>query len=182
MVGLSIVRSRVRLPNKFKKWFMLQFWRIQQVAQILTLVLLGVTDSILLWGKIQWRGGIISNPYVGPMIILLSIALVIWFFAIFWDLRLKMWREQTSVLIEKNPYMKERMAPKEIAIYAMTWIPVMEHLGKDDPVLKVYADELKDWLKREMKEDKLAPRDLEDILRHMGSERKDLFGLHDKQA
>ena len=168
------------MPSKTKKWFMLQLWRVQQVSQILTLALLGITDSILLWGKMQWRGGMISNPYLGPAIILLSIGLVIWAFAIYWDLRLKMWREQTSVLVEKNPYLKEKMAPKEIAVYAMTWVPMLEHLGKSDPVLKGYANDLKDWLKRELKEEELTSKDLEDILRHMGKERKDLFGLEDK--
>jgi len=165
-----------------KKWFMLQVWRLQQVAQLLTLALLALNLSLQMYGYIKWRGAFFATPYTGVLFILLILAALIWGFAVIWDLRLKMWREQISVLIEKNPYMKERMAPKEIAIYAMTWIPVMEHLGKADPVLKVYAEELKDWLKREMKDDKLAPKDIEDILRHMGSDRTDFFGLHDKKV
>jgi hypothetical protein len=35
----------------------------------------------------------------------------------------------------------------------MTWIPVMEHLGSDDPALKAHADDLRNWLKREVNED-----------------------------
>lgn len=165
------------MANKVKKWFMLQLWRVQQVAQILTLALLGVTDSFLIWDKVEWRGGIIADPYGGPVIILLTIALLVWAFAITWDLRFKMWREQTSVLIEKNPYMKEKFAPKEIALYAMIWIPIMERLGKEDPVLARNAQLLKDWLKREIREDELTTKDLKDIMEYMGKERKGLFGL-----
>ncbi|MBN1677271.1 MAG: hypothetical protein JW880_01905 [Candidatus Thermoplasmatota archaeon] len=162
-----------------KKWFMLQMWRLQQVAQVLTLVLLAVNLSLQLWGYIKWRGEVLGS-YAGVFVIFLILAAVIYAFAIIWDMRLKMWREQTAVLIEKNPYMKEKMSPKEIAVYAMTWLPVLDHLGKNDPVLKDYADNLRKWLKREANEDAFAAKELEDILSHMGSERKDLFSLKDK--
>jgi hypothetical protein len=169
------------MAKRVKKWFMLQVWRLQQVAQVLTLALLALNLALQVFGLIKWReDSLLSISYVGVPMILLLLAAVIWTFAIVWDVRLKMWREQTSVLIEKNPYMKERMSPKEIAIHAMTWIPVMDHLGKSDPAMKAYADSLRDWLKREAYEDKLTPKELEDILRHMGSEKNDLFGLKDK--
>jgi hypothetical protein len=159
---------------------MLQVWRVQQVAQILTLVLLALSNSLLIYKSVSWRGGLFSTPYSGALLILVIIGLAIWGSAIVWDLRLKMWREQTSVLIEKNPFMKERFAPKEVALYALIWIPMMEHMGKNDPVLKANAEALKDWLKRELKADDLSPKELEDILRYMGKERKDLFGLEEK--
>ena len=166
--------------NRIKKWFMLQIWRVQQVAQILTLVLLALSNSLLIYKSVSWRGGLFSTPYSGALLILVIIGLAIWGFAIVWDLRLKMWREQTSVLIEKNPYMKERFAPKEVALHAMTWVPVMEHIGKNDPVLKANAEALKNWLRMELEADDLSPKELEDILHYMGKERKDLFGLEEK--
>jgi hypothetical protein len=160
-----------------KKWFMLQFWRVQQVAQILTLFLLGVTDSFLLWDKIQWRGGIIADPYLGPTILLLSIALVIWVFSIFWDLRLKMWRHQMSVLVEKNPYMKERFSPKEIATYGLVWLPMLDHMAKSDPSIKEHAVAMRRWLKRELTEDALTTKEIDEIFEYIGEERKDPLGL-----
>ena len=166
--------------KRVKKWFMLQVWRLQQVAQLLTLILLALNLSLQLWGYVKWRNGFLANSLTGVLSILLVLALVIWTFAYIWDRRLKMWREQTSVLIEKNPYMKERFSPKEVALYAMIWIPIMEHIGKNDPVLKANAESLRDWLKQELKADDLQPKELEDILHYMGQERKDLFGLEEK--
>ncbi|MFY9605105.1 MAG: hypothetical protein WAS24_00015 [Thermoplasmata archaeon] len=166
--------------KRVKKWFMLQVWRLQQVAQLLTLILLAINLSLIAWGYVKWRNGFLANPFTGVLSILLVLALAIWISAYTWDRRLKMWREQTSVLIEKNPFMKERFAPKEVALYALIWIPMMEHLGKNDPVLKANAEALKDWLKRELKADDLSPKELEDILHYMGKERKDLFGLEEK--
>lgn len=168
------------MAGGIKKWFMLQFWRIQQVAQILTLVGIGITDSILIWGKVQWRGGIIANSIAGPAIILLTFALMVWAFAIFWDLRLKMWRDQMSVLVDKNPYMKEKFSPKEIAVYGMVWLPMLDHMAKSDPSIKEHADAMRKWLKRELTEDALTMKDIDDIFAYIGEKKKDPLGLEKK--
>jgi hypothetical protein len=156
---------------------MLQMWRLQQVAQVLTLMLMAINLSLQVWGYVKWRNDFLANPFTGAVTILLILGIAIWSFAFIWDRRLKMWREQTSVLIEKNPYQKEKFAPKEIALYALIWIPMMEKLGKEDPVLAKNAQMLRDWLKREIREDRLTTKDLEDIMEYMGQERKGLFGL-----
>ncbi len=162
-----------------KKYAMLQVWRVQQVAQILTLVLLAINLSLQLWGFMKWRGEIMGS-YAGVLIILLILAAIVWGAAFIWDVRLKMWREQISVLMLKNPFVKERMTPKEVAIYAMTWIPVLEHLGKENPALRAHADKLRDWLQREIDEDSLTVEELKDIIGYIGGEKKDLFGLKAK--
>lgn len=163
--------------NRIKKWFMLQMWRLQQVAQVLTLTLMAANLSLMVWGYVKWRGSIFENSIVGPLVILLVLGLGIWSFAIVWDLRLKMWREQVSVLVEKNPFMKERLAPKEIALYALTWLPVLEHLGKEHPEMKTHAEALRLWLQKELKDDSLVRKDLEDILEYIGKDRNGRFGL-----
>ncbi|MEM0343842.1 MAG: hypothetical protein QXU73_06320 [Thermoplasmata archaeon] len=163
--------------NRIKKWLMLQMWRLQQVAQVLTLTLMAANLSLMVWGYVKWRGSIFENSIAGPLVILLVLGLVIWSFAIVWDLRLKMWREQVSVLVEKNPYMKERLAPKEIALYALTWLPVLEQLGKDNPEMKTHAEALRLWLQKELRDDSLVRKDLEDILEYIGKDRNGRFGL-----
>jgi len=160
--------------KKVKKWFMLQLWRIQQVSQILTLVLLGITDSLLLWKNTQWRGGVIANPYVGPVLILVTIGLVVWGFAIFWDLGLKMWREQSNVLVERNPYSKERLIAKEVFIYSLFYVPLFESLGKDDPKMAEIAQIFKKWLKKETDTDPVLLHDVREMFDYIGDDRFDL--------
>ncbi len=161
--------------KRAKKWFMLQVWRIQQVAQILTLVLLGITDSLLLWKSVSWRGGIIENPYAGPLIIIIIIALAVWAFAIFWDLRLKMWRDQMNVIVERNPYSKERLSSKEVFMYALIYLPIFERLGKDDPKMADIAEVLRKWFKKETEEDPQLVKDVREIFRHIGADKFDLI-------
>lgn len=160
--------------NRVKKWFMLQVWRLQQVAQILTLALLGVTDSLLLWGKVQWRGGLLANHITGPLILLVIIGGAVWAFAIAWDLWLKMWRDQATVLVEKNPYNKEKFAPKEIVLHGMTWLPVMEKLAQNDPAMQKQVEAFKAWLTTAAREEYGMDDEIKEILRFFGKENEEL--------
>lgn len=170
------------MPNGMKKWFMLQVWRLQQVAQLLTIFLLALNLSLQVWGYVKWRGEFLSNPYIGVFMILLALAAAIWSFAIIWDLRLKMWRDQMSVMIDKNPYMKEKFSPKEIALYATLWLPMLDFMAKSDPSIKERATFMRKWLKREMGEDALVAKDIDDILDYIGEKRKkDPLGLDDNK-
>jgi len=153
------------LARSLKKWFMLQVWRIQQVAQVLTIMLLAINLSLQLYGFISWRkGSLFSTPYSGvPMILLVTVA-IIWGFAIVWDMRFKMWREQQAVVVERNPYAKERMTSKELVVYGITWLPLLDQLAKQNPEIKPAAEAMRNWLKQAAKEDPIATADMKDIL------------------
>ena len=148
-----------------KKWFMLQMWRVQQIAAILSLVMLAITDALLIYDKVSWREGIFETPYTGATVILLLIALAIWVISIIWDTRLKMWREQMTVLVEKNPFNKERMAPKEIVMYSLMWLPMLESIGRSDPKVRDAAVALREWVNKAAKEDPAIARDVGEILK-----------------
>ena len=100
-----------------KRWFMLQMWRVQQIAQIATIALLAINLTIQIYPFVEWRGSVFLSPYTGMPLILLILVSTIWAFSIVWDLRMRMWREQASVVIEKNPYAREKMSAKEVAVY-----------------------------------------------------------------
>ena len=164
------------MSGGIKKWFMLQMWRVQQIAQILTLVMLAITNALLVYSFMEWReGSFFSTPYVGVPFLLLAIGVTIWIVAFFWDMRLKMWREQMTVAAEKNPFTKEKLTPKEIMIYGTIWLPLMERLGEDDPKIRESVESIRRWLLRTMKEDRVTEREV-DILREYisGSEKRPL--------
>jgi hypothetical protein len=142
---------------------MVQVWRLQQVAQLLTLALLALNLSLQLYGYIRWRGAFFATPYTGVLFILLVLAAVIWGFAIFWDKRMKMWREQMTVLMERNPYAKERMPSKEIVAYELIWLPLLDKLGKDDPQVEAAANGLRDWIKKLSDQDPELAKDVKEV-------------------
>lgn len=169
------------MPHGPKKWFMLQVWRLQQVAAILSLFLLIIPNSILIYGLVKWRGPIFENSYIMIPLICVSIGLIIWAIAIAWDLRLKMWRDQATVLVERNPYSKEKMSAKEIMVYGVLWLPLLENLGKTDPKAKVAADALKEWIRKASREEAVTERDLEDIFKYIGFGQKELMDFNSKK-
>jgi hypothetical protein len=154
-----------------KKWFMLQMWRIQQIAAILTLMLLAVSLSLQIYGYMSWRDWPFSSPYTGALVILIALGLMIWVISIIWDMRLKMWREQMTVLIERNPYAKEKMSSKEIVLYGLTWLPVLDKLGKDDPEARASAAALRKWIEEVSRDDAILRGDVSDVLRLTGTNR-----------
>jgi hypothetical protein len=161
------------LDGGVKKWFMLQMWRIQQVAQVITIALLAFNLALLLQDKMNWREGtVFADTYAGVLVILFVLVAAIWIFAIAWDIRFKMWREQQTVLIERNPYAKEKMAAKEIVVYELFWLPVMERLGKEDPEIGKAAESFRAWVGRLSKDDPRLARDIGDVYKYMGKERR----------
>ena len=150
-----------------KKWFMLQMWRVQQIAAILTLVLLAISLSLQIYNYMSWRSGLFSSPYTGALIILLALGLIIWVLSIVWDTRLRMWREQMTVLVERNPYSKEKMSPKEIVHYRLVWLPLLKKLGKDDPSLKEYGETMEAWMEHVIRDDPSVAKEVEDLMSYV---------------
>ena len=169
-----------------KKWFMLQMWRIQQVAQLLVLTMMAITDALLVYDYtdgLQMGGEpLISDRVLGVLFVLILIGGAIWTFAIIWDLRLKMWREQMTVLAEKNPFTKEKLTPKEVYIFGTLWLPLLERLGKDDPALRDSAEDLRRWITRSMKDDKVTNAEVDAVLDYIGVSKSWLIDHKKKQG
>ncbi len=150
-----------------KKWFMLQMWRVQQIAAILSLLMLAVTDALLIYNLVSWRSGVFETPYTGATLILVIIGLAIWIASILWDTKLRMWREQMTVLVERNPYSKEKMSPKEIVHYRLVWLPLLKKLGKDDPSLKEYGETMEAWMEHVIRDDPSVAKEVEDLMSYV---------------
>lgn len=166
-----------------KKWFMLQVWRIQQVSAIVTIALLALSLALQLFNYVQWRleGTVLYNSIVGVPLLLITIGLLIWGVSIWWDLRMRMWREQAQVLVERNPYTKEKMASKEILQYVMLWLPVLETVSKDDPKIQTLTVAFKDWIRKNVKNDPGLAQDLRELLAYMGKEQEDILGFLEEE-
>jgi len=156
-----------------KKWFMLQMWRIQQIAQIATIALLALNLALQAYAYMSWRGSIFSSPYAGVPLIAMILFAAVWGFSIIWDLRMRMWREQQTVLVEKNPYTKEKLTAKEIAVYALFWLPLLEKFAEEDPEVRKSVTFMRDWL-RKAYADKALVAEVQEITNYLGTDVKDL--------
>ena len=177
---LSTDRESLTVFGGPKKWFMLQMWRIQQIAQIATIALLAMNLALLIYPEVEWRGGPFASIYTGVLLIAAVLLLVIWSFSIVWDLRMRMWREQHSVLVEKNPYTKEKLTAKEIVTYGLFWLPLVEKLAEEDSGVKESADFMREWLRKAYETDKSLVIEVDEITRYLGKDAKILERLLNK--
>ena len=127
-----------------KKFLMIQVWRVQQIAQISSIIMLALTLTLQVNSYIEWR---FSNTYQGIILVLLLLATVILSAGYAWDRKLRMWREQVQVSVERNPYTTTKMTPKELIGYETIWIPFLEMHG-----FKAQADAYRKWIAHEKKD------------------------------
>lgn len=127
-----------------KKYFMIVVWRTQQVAAIFSMIMLALTLTLQVNLYIEWR---FSNSYIGIVLTLFVLATIILVAGYAWDKKLKMWREQVQVSVERNPYTTKKMTPKEIIGYETIWIDWLEDRGR-----KVEADAYRKWIAHEKRD------------------------------
>ncbi|MBE0518803.1 MAG: hypothetical protein IH630_06225, partial [Thermoplasmata archaeon] len=90
------------------------------------LSLLAVNLALTTNQYIEWR---FSNSYIGTSIVIIVLAALIWTFGYLWDRKLKLWKEQMVVSIERNPYSTMHMTPKEVVSHVTIWIPWLRERG-----------------------------------------------------
>ena len=143
-----------------KKGLMKYVWRLQQVAAVAGIFLWSLTLTLLL------------DPYFTPIMIKLFNLddsqvwerLVLTFLLVFaclvgfgitYDRLLQLWKEQTIVATERNPYAKNVMQPKEILHWQFFNIPLLRQLGLDKE-----ADFYEKWNERCVAEDTLLKEEV----------------------
>jgi hypothetical protein len=153
-----------------KKWFMTQVWRFQQVAMLLTLMMMSLTVSLNVYSYMKWRegSGLLANTYVGVSLVLLSAIVAMWIFAYIWDRKAQMWREQMVVSAERNPFMNERLCAKDIVYMTEIFIPTIEMAAKVNPERRDTLDALTRWIEMNLRSDRALLADTKKVYAAIG--------------
>jgi hypothetical protein len=128
-----------------KSFFLRWIWRIQQVAQVSTLVMMAISLTLQISGKIQWRFG---SPYIPEIFTFSVLAFVLLSLGYIWDRKAQLWVEQGEIVVERNPYMTYHMTAKEIVSNLTMWIPLYRSTGNIES-----ARVMEDWTKEALKVD-----------------------------
>ena len=67
-------------------------------------------------------------------------------FGVVYDKYLRLWREQLDVMVEKNPYAREKLTPKEILTWRYIYLPAMRLSGPDNPNTSKEIDFVEKWV------------------------------------
>jgi len=160
---------------RLKKPLMTIFWRVMQTGPFLNVLFWGAALAGIFWPILGDRVG-------GPLYLFLtglgippervaSVGIVLLFvlalagiltFGFIYDRVFALWKEQAVVAYERNPYMRERLYPKEVVLMRLQLETLTAIAGRTRSV-----ERMERWIAREMKDPGLARavRDLEDGLR-----------------
>jgi hypothetical protein len=141
-----------------KKYLMVQIWRIQQSQAIISLFFWGLTLAGIFYPTYFHQHfvslGLVrpSDYFLGTMILFLVIIVAFLLMGFIYDRSLKLWREQTDVAIERNPYSVERLQPKEIVQWKRTSVSIMKELAKTDSAIQKDIEFMEKWVAKSLAE------------------------------
>ncbi len=136
-----------------KKWFMLQYWRIQQSQSLISLVFWTSTLTLLIWPYISWRFDttetILSLPstYFGLAGIATSVVAMVLLVGLAYDVSLGLWRDHITVVQERNPFNTYKLNPTWGILIAQT-NEILRRLAADDEEVQRHCrfiDRMLEW-------------------------------------
>jgi hypothetical protein len=93
-----------------------------------------------------------GDYFLGTMILFLVIIVAFLLMGFIYDRSLKLWREQTDVAIERNPYSVERLQPKEIVQWMRCSVSIMKELAKTDSAIQKDIEFMEKWIAKSLAE------------------------------
>ena len=147
----------------FKKSLMLLVWRFQQINSMIMIIGLSLTLTLQILPYVDWRFHRLGIPASYNWLIVLIIFLIIFFGAvivgIIYDVVLKLWIQQQTIMIERNPFAKERLAAKAVLNRQYFWVPMLKKAG-----LEHEAEFSAKWAEHNMETDPILRKDVNRVI------------------
>ena len=138
--------------SPFKKWFMRQYWRVQQSQTIISMAFWVTTLTLLIWPYLRWRfendstiAGI-STTYLGLIGIGVSVIVLVLLIGVIYDVTFGLWREHMTIIAERNPFSTYQLTPSFSIILMQTNI-LLRKIAADDEDAMRHCDFVDRWLK-----------------------------------
>ena len=138
--------------SPFKKWFMRQYWRVQQSQTIISMAFWVTTLTLLIWPYLRWRfendstiAGI-STTYFGLIGIGVTVIVLVLLIGVIYDVTFGLWREHMTIIAERNPFSTYQLTPSFSIILMQTNI-LLRKIAADDEEAMRHCDFVDRWLK-----------------------------------
>tara|TARA_B100000965_G_C19540678_1_gene735428 strand:+ start:314 stop:931 length:618 start_codon:yes stop_codon:yes gene_type:complete len=137
--------------SPFKKWFMRQYWRVQQSQTIISMAFWVTTLTLLIWPYLSWRfendstiAGV-STTYLGLFAIGSSVIVLVLLIGVIYDVTFGLWREHMTIIAERNPFSTYQMTPSFSVLLLQTNI-LLRKIAADDEEAMRHCDFIDRWL------------------------------------
>jgi len=134
-----------------RKWFMRQYWRLQQSQTLISMVFWCTTLTLLIWPYVSWRFNsntqMIGVPmtYFGLGLIASCVLITVLAIGYIYDQFLALWKEQRTVDTERNPFGTYALIPANSVIIGML-NKILREQSKDDKEVQQTCDWIDEWL------------------------------------
>ena len=152
IVMVSEDKSVSDVGSPFKKWFMRQYWRVQQSQTIISMAFWVTTLTLLIWPYLSWRfengstfAGI-STTYFGLIGIGTSVIILVLIVGVVYDVTFGLWREHMTIIGERNPFQTYQISPNFAIILLQTNL-ILRKLSEDDEEIQRHCDFVDRWFK-----------------------------------
>ena len=152
IVMVSEIASGSKGGSPFKKWFMRQYWRVQQSQTIISMAFWVTTLTLLIWPYLRWRfendstfAGI-STTYFGLLGIGATVIILVLLVGVVYDVTFGLWREHATIIGERNPFQTYQISPNFAIILLQTNL-ILSKLGEDDEDIKRHCEFVDRWFR-----------------------------------
>jgi hypothetical protein len=144
-----------------KKGLMTYVWRIQQSQMLIGIVFWSLTLTGVFYQYFaplfDTHLGISQSNILGGMAFLLAVVLgSVLLVGIAYDRVFRLWKESSIVSIERNPYSRFLMMPKEILLWKRCQLRILKEVAKDDPEAQKDIEFMDKWFDKLLKDPKIA--------------------------
>jgi hypothetical protein len=146
--------SKQRGPKKVgwgKKWFMRQYWRLQQSQSLISIGFWCTTLTLLIWPYISWRFQSeesvlgISMTYWGLISIAAGVLGTVLAVGWAYDQFFALWKEHQNVIIERNPFATYLLTPRDAMILGHL-SSLLRQQNPEDPTIQSQCDWMDEWV------------------------------------
>ncbi len=134
-----------------KKWFMRQYWRVQQSQTLISMGFWTATLTLLIWPYVRWRPMFsgtflgISTTYLWLFGIVASVLLTFLIIGRVYYATLGLWREHLTVVQERNPFTTYKLNISFGLLLAQT-NTILRRMEPDDEEIQRHCDFVDRWL------------------------------------
>ncbi|MCK4443442.1 MAG: hypothetical protein KAW09_02790 [Thermoplasmata archaeon] len=146
--------------SKIKKGMMTYVWRIQQSQMLISILFWSLTLTGVFYQYFaplfDHYLGISQENVFGGMTFLFSLVLLgVVLIGVAYDRVFKLWQESSVVSVERNPYSRFLMMPKEILLWKRCQLRILKEVAKDDPETMKDIEFMDRWIDKLLQDPKI---------------------------
>jgi ABC-type multidrug transport system fused ATPase/permease subunit len=144
-----------------KKALMTYIWRIQQSQMIISIVFWSLTLTGIFYQYFAplfdiYLGVPQENVFLGMLLLLFIVLAGVIVIGFAYDRIFRLWQESSIVNVERNPYSRLLMMPKEILLWKRCQLRILKEVSKDDPEAQKDIEFMDKWFDKLLEDPKIA--------------------------